>query len=144
MAVARKRTRYLATDRPYYLRGRCLDCSGVCSSQARRCKPCDTKRQRKLSLTTKPEYVRRKRAVQRERNTGMSAEYFDELLSAQEWCCAICAVEITEASGHADHNHETGGLRGVLCGNCNRALGIMGDSADRLRAAAEYLIGYEA
>lgn len=38
-----------------------------------------------------------------------------------------------------DHNHKTGAYRGTLCDACNRALGFMGDSAERLAAAAKYL-----
>lgn len=38
-----------------------------------------------------------------------------------------------------DHDHATGEIRGVLCHNCNVALGLMGDSPDRLRDAARYL-----
>lgn len=38
-----------------------------------------------------------------------------------------------------DHDHTTGLLRGVLCGNCNRALGLLQDSPTILRALAQYL-----
>lgn len=50
--------------------------------------------------------------------------------------CAICAA-IDELVG--DHDHATGKPRGILCRNCNLALGNMADDPARLRAAADYL-----
>jgi hypothetical protein len=38
-----------------------------------------------------------------------------------------------------DHSHETGAVRGLLCHNCNRALGLIHDDAAVLRRAAEYI-----
>jgi hypothetical protein len=38
-----------------------------------------------------------------------------------------------------DHCHETGKLRGFLCGPCNSGVGHLGDTAARLRAAVKYL-----
>jgi hypothetical protein len=40
---------------------------------------------------------------------------------------------------HLDHCHQSGQVRGVLCRNCNVALGLMADNPERLRRAAEYL-----
>lgn len=40
-----------------------------------------------------------------------------------------------------DHCHETGRIRGLLCNNCNRAIGLLGDSVELLLKAVEYLKG---
>jgi hypothetical protein len=37
-----------------------------------------------------------------------------------------------------DHDHATGAIRGIVCNNCNMALGLVDDSVERL----EDLIGY--
>lgn len=54
--------------------------------------------------------------------------------------CRVCRVAFRRASDkHVDHDHETGAVRGVLCGNCNRGIGLFQNDPRRLRAAALYL-----
>lgn len=55
--------------------------------------------------------------------------HFDKL-------CAICGA-IEQLVG--DHDHKTGTPRGILCRNCNLAIGNMSDNPERLRRAADYL-----
>lgn len=50
--------------------------------------------------------------------------------------CAICK-SIEQLVG--DHDHLTGRPRGILCRNCNLAIGNMFDNPQRLRDAASYL-----
>ena len=38
-----------------------------------------------------------------------------------------------------DHCHSTSKIRGLLCANCNTALGLMGDDVVRMRKAIKYL-----
>lgn len=38
-----------------------------------------------------------------------------------------------------DHDHKTGEVRGLLCHNCNRALGLMQDNVLTVKKAVEYL-----
>lgn len=40
---------------------------------------------------------------------------------------------------HIDHDHDTGVVRGILCGGCNVALGLLGEDVARIRALAEYI-----
>jgi hypothetical protein len=66
-------------------------------------------------------------------------------LADQGGVCAICErPERAERDGKPiamaqDHCHTTGKLRGVLCGNCNKALGKFEDNPDYLRNAIIYL-----
>lgn len=73
-----------------------------------------------------------------------------ELLIKAGNCCEICGVDAKTMScpktGEqikknlcVDHNHETGELRGILCFNCNSAIGHFKDSTELLRKAVLYL-----
>ena len=55
--------------------------------------------------------------------------------------CEVCGGKTTKMA--TDHDHDTGKVRGLLCGNCNTALGLAGDSVDRLMALAAYLIQHQ-
>ena len=66
---------------------------------------------------------------------------FNKLFTEQDGCCAVCNKHQSEMNRaiSVDHDHETGQVRGLLCGACNRAIGILKDSADTLDKAATYL-----
>lgn len=89
----------------------------------------------------------RVKAQQRTKATGWTAEQFGLAWAAQDGRCAICCAIMLPggkfaASATADHNHATGRPRGILCSNCNRGLGLFGESVERLRAACAYLGRY--
>lgn len=70
---------------------------------------------------------------------GLSVQDYENLLDSQDCCCAICKKDPTDERLHIDHDHKTGRIRGLLCGNCNRGIGYMKDSIQNLKSAAEYL-----
>jgi hypothetical protein len=71
---------------------------------------------------------------------GLTPAAFDAMLAGQGGRCAICGTDEPGWHGwNVDHDHETGVVRGILCGHCNVGLGHFADDADRLRAAADYL-----
>jgi hypothetical protein len=56
------------------------------------------------------------------RGINLTWEQYQEMLKAQGGCCAICRKPPVSKALHADHNHETGYVRGLLCFTCNRFL----------------------
>ncbi|WP_277437431.1 endonuclease VII domain-containing protein [Streptomyces sp. SPB162] len=87
------------------------------------CGPCRAGRNRES-------YVKRK--------YGITMAERDELIASQVGRCPICPAASAE---HVDHCHETGRVRGVLCFNCNSALGKLRDDPDARRRAVAYLEG---
>lgn len=61
------------------------------------------------------------------------------MLVAQEFRCKVCATSISMETRHIDHDHRTKKVRGLLCGQCNVALGMAKDDPERLRKLAVYL-----
>ncbi len=69
---------------------------------------------------------------------GITAEEHKALLIKQNNACSICKV-IPKTTLHVDHCHATNKVRGLLCGNCNRAIGLMKDNPEFFMSAANYL-----
>ena len=55
--------------------------------------------------------------------------------------CGICGVHLQRSQKHLDHDHATKRIRGVLCGNCNHAIGLMHEDKEIFAKAMNYLIG---
>jgi len=78
---------------------------------------------------------------------GLSLTEYDSILTQQHGVCAICEQpEFISILGHTpvlrvDHDHITGKIRGLLCSNCNTALGLFKDSRLSLNRALNYLNG---
>lgn len=68
---------------------------------------------------------------------GITRRDFIQMREQQKGQCAICHRE--NGAMFVDHCHETGRVRGLLCDACNSALGIFGDCAEGLSAAAHYI-----
>jgi hypothetical protein len=74
----------------------------------------------------------------------ISVSQYLELFRKQSGCCAICGVSHLELTRglFVDHDHQTKKVRGLLCGNCNLALGAFKDSPEILNDAVNYLKSY--
>lgn len=110
------------------------------------CKQCYDKNRKDRYKTDEPY---RKKLIQnsldskRKNQLGVSREQYKLLLESQNYCCAICQLLLDKsskrASGHLDHCHTTGKVRGILCLHCNTGLGMFRDDTDTLLSAIQYL-----
>jgi len=111
-----------------------------------------------------PEWKAKKRAADRKayfaninarkdyhfnRRYGISLKEYEALVASQDGRCAICRCIPTgrakkSSTLHVDHIHGANIVRGLLCNSCNRAIGLLGDSAVRVWRAAHYLATHEA
>lgn len=70
---------------------------------------------------------------------GLTLEDYQNMFERQNGVCAICE-EIEEGRMLAvDHDHKTNKVRGLLCGSCNRALGLFKDNPELISRAKEYV-----
>lgn len=80
-----------------------------------------------------------------EKNYGISLEEYYDLVEKHAGKCAICGgegFELVKGQNNLlviDHCHSSLKVRGLLCHNCNRGLGLFQDGIENLLNAVEYL-----
>ena len=100
------------------------------------CRPCSAKYESEWRRKS----ARYRRAASTRQRRGFTPEQAAELLRAQGNVCGICAAPSPgKKDWHADHDHRTGKIRGMLCGNCNRGIGYLRDDPRILQEAIDYL-----
>lgn len=70
---------------------------------------------------------------------GLEERECIEMMDAQSGKCAICSVDLNNKNAHIDHCHESGKVRGFLCGRCNQGIGLLDESEDLLLSAINYI-----
>ena len=80
-------------------------------------------RKRKYREDNKEYVSRQKRNNWLLRNYNMTVDEYDELLSIQDYKCALCRKPFdNENNMPVDHNHKTGKVRGIVHHGCNRII----------------------
>jgi hypothetical protein len=69
---------------------------------------------------------------------GITSDDYAKMFVKQNGVCAICGKK-PDLKLHVDHCHKTKKVRGLLCGNCNRGLGLFKDEVESLEKAIQYL-----
>ena len=100
--------------------------SGEVKHQSK-CKSCQADERR---YYYKPHQVTR-------RKLKISEEEYTTLMEKSQEGCEVCSRPLDKIC--IDHCHTTGKVRGVLCNNCNTALGLVGDNVATLTKLIQYL-----
>lgn len=107
----------------------CKDCKNAAARQWRKDNPANVQR-----------HLIRMRERAKERRYGITQSDFDKILKTQNNKCAICESEFKSSKDtHIDHCHDSFKVRGLLCSNCNVALGQFNDNLELMKNAIEYL-----
>lgn len=117
----------------------CRDCAREASALWREKNP---EQYEVLKKTTRTERQKLRRfELHLEQAYGLTLVQYQEILARQGGVCAICKNgHVGRGSQlHVDHCHETGRVRGLLCGNCNTLIGLAKEDQERLYSAARYL-----
>jgi hypothetical protein len=109
----------------------------------RDCKDCKNAAARKIRIDEPERYAKyknRHNQYLKERRYGITQEDFDKMLIDQNNMCKICNNEFNSTKDtHIDHCHDSNIVRGLLCNNCNLALGQFNDNTDIMDNAIKYL-----
>jgi len=79
------------------------------------------------------------------RKFGITHAEYEQMLADQGGGCALCGCKPEDQAAryttylHVDHDHTTGAVRGLLCGEHNLLLGRFNDDPALLRSAAAYI-----
>ena len=124
---------YTHAQKPNCFHSRCKTCSNNKAIESRRKKPLTVLQNKIYTL----KYVYK-----------MTWEQYQTMMSSQAGACAVCHQQFEMDGVHGrvgknkpcvDHNHKTGQVRGIICGQCNRGIGFLGDDVERVRSALTYL-----
>ena len=75
-------------------------------------------------------------------NFGITIEQFNEMSKNQDNRCGICNNLFTARkpfNPNVDHNHATNKIRGLLCGQCNRSIGLLRDDPVIIKNAIKWI-----
>jgi hypothetical protein len=90
--------------------------------------------------------IGRQRAYQLKSKYNMTEDDYNIMYTAQEGRCAICSTDTPTGKWKVfaiDHCHESGKIRGLLCNECNRGMGLLKDSVAIVKATLQYLLSHK-
>jgi hypothetical protein len=88
------------------------------------------------------EGIKSSRRAHLKRMFGMTLEEYNVKLEEQNGVCDICSEPEKSVRNNflcVDHSHDNDNIRGLLCTNCNRAIGLLKDNIEILENAIKYL-----
>jgi hypothetical protein len=114
-----------------------FNCKNTRDLKSTDCKKCSVKSSNKHRKDNFEQY----RNTYVKRVFNITLEEYNKMFEDQDGCCAICGIHQKDLKRtlFVDHNHETGKIRGLLCGTCNMAIGFLKDDTGVLQNAIDYL-----
>lgn len=108
----------------------------VRSGRRRTCRECESKTVRAWRKNNPAKARSIDRNEKLKWRYGITTADFTRMLADQDGHCATCPSTTDLV---VDHDHKTGKVRGILCGPCNRSIGILKEDVATIRKLAEYL-----
>jgi hypothetical protein len=87
------------------------------------------------------------KSIDLKKRFGISLEEYQLMLESQNYVCKLCGNP-EKSRDHrtkkirylaVDHCHTNGNIRGLLCSDCNTALGLFKDNVEVLQKAIDYV-----
>jgi len=125
------------------LRSQCKTCDNAKSNTWRKANQDKNSKNSVNSQRRNPTRVKQAKLSQ----YGITQADWDEMFRNQGGVCAICRKPETKFDKRhlklrklcVDHCHRTGKVRGLLCGKCNSAIGLLNDDPALFEAGSAYL-----
>lgn len=73
---------------------------------------------------------------------GITRDEYMAMEQKQDGLCAACGLPPHDGQLRIDHCHDTGRVRGLLCHQCNAALGLLKEDPARIEGLAAYAKGH--
>jgi len=117
------------------------------SGRASQCKACYNRESKDRECGKNRTYCpdKRRASLLRERY-NMTVDDYDLMLELQDHSCKCCGLHKdnhykgkNKIPLYVDHRHDTGQIRGLLCGACNSGIGHLQDSIEGVEMALNYL-----
>ena len=84
------------------------------------------------------------------RQLGITIKILEDMWKEQKGQCGICSKDISivrnaapSIHAHVEHDEITNQVRGLLCGDCNRGIGLLRHNIGSLHKAISYLTDFE-
>lgn len=105
-----------------------------------RCRDCDKTARKRYAAKNKAACKASDRRYHLSRY-GLTPEDYRIMLEKQAQSCLGCGTHQSELLRNlvVDHDHKTNKIRGLLCHQCNVALGLLRDNAGTLKRLINYL-----
>lgn len=103
------------------------------------CIECSNERSRKYHHANRHKRIKQNREWSLSKKYKITGADYIQIYESQGGVCKICNLKSEHKRLAVDHSHSTGEVRGLLCENCNRGLGMFKDNKVLLQNAIAYL-----